>query len=109
MAPKGQVLAELQFTLGQMERAVQANPHDRTLQTHILVLNQVIDMFRSSFVFTQIYNSFDGLKTLTELRQILDQLRSLAQSVLESLGPEIATAEINVAGMLFILLFRAET
>ncbi len=28
---------------------------------------------------------------------------------LESLGPEIATAEINIAGMLFILLSHAET
>ncbi len=52
IASKGQVLAELQFTLGQMERAMQANPHDRTPQTHIHVLNQVIVMFRSSFVFT---------------------------------------------------------
>lgn len=40
-ASKAQVLSELQFTLGQMERALQANPRDRTPESHIHVLNQV--------------------------------------------------------------------
>jgi len=47
--------------LAQLSGAMQANPHDRTPQTYILVLNQVIDMFISSFVFTQIYHSFNRL------------------------------------------------
>lgn len=38
---KSQVLSELQFTLGQKERAVQSNPYDTTSQNHIAVLHQV--------------------------------------------------------------------
>jgi hypothetical protein len=38
---KSQVLSELQFTLGQKERALQANPYDSTSQTHIAILHQV--------------------------------------------------------------------
>ena len=37
---KSQVLSELQFTLGQKERAVQSNPYDTTAQNHIVVLHQ---------------------------------------------------------------------
>lgn len=38
---KSQVLSELEFTLGQKERAVQANPYDTVAQTHINILQQV--------------------------------------------------------------------
>jgi len=38
---KSQVLSELEFTLGQKERAVQANPSDTTSQNHLHVLHQV--------------------------------------------------------------------
>ena len=38
---KSQVLSELQFTLGQKERAVLSNPYDTTSQNHITVLHQV--------------------------------------------------------------------
>lgn len=38
---KAQVLSELEFTLGQKERALQANPYDSTSQNHINVLQQV--------------------------------------------------------------------
>ena len=38
---KSQVLSELQFTLGQKERAVLANPYDTTSQNHTAVLHQV--------------------------------------------------------------------
>jgi pre-mRNA cleavage complex 2 protein Pcf11 len=38
---KSQVLSELQFTLGQKERAVQSNPYDATSQNHTAVLHQV--------------------------------------------------------------------
>jgi pre-mRNA cleavage complex 2 protein Pcf11 len=38
---KPQVLSELEFTLGQKERALQANPFDTTCQNQINVLQQV--------------------------------------------------------------------
>ncbi|KAE9397118.1 hypothetical protein BT96DRAFT_966286 [Gymnopus androsaceus JB14] len=38
---KAQVLSELEFTLGQKERAVQANPNDYTSKNHISVLQQL--------------------------------------------------------------------
>lgn len=38
---KSQVLSELQFTLGQKERALQANPYDTLSQNHIAILHQV--------------------------------------------------------------------
>jgi pre-mRNA cleavage complex 2 protein Pcf11 len=38
---KSMVLSELEFTLGQKERALQANPYDPTSQNHIQVLQQV--------------------------------------------------------------------
>ena len=42
---KSQVLSELQFTLGQKERAVQSNPYDTTAQNHIVVLHQACLIF----------------------------------------------------------------
>jgi len=38
---KTQVLSELEFTLGQKERALQINPYDNASQNHINVLQQV--------------------------------------------------------------------
>lgn len=38
---RAQVLSELEFTLGQKERSVQANPWDQAIQRHIQVLQQV--------------------------------------------------------------------
>jgi pre-mRNA cleavage complex 2 protein Pcf11 len=38
---KSQVLSELEFTLGQKERALQMNPYDNASQNHINVLQQV--------------------------------------------------------------------
>jgi pre-mRNA cleavage complex 2 protein Pcf11 len=38
---KSQVLSELEFTLGQKERALQANPYDNVSQNHLNVLQQV--------------------------------------------------------------------
>jgi pre-mRNA cleavage complex 2 protein Pcf11 len=38
---KPQVLSELEFTLGQKERALQVNPYDSVSQNHINVLQQV--------------------------------------------------------------------
>jgi len=69
VASKGQVLAELQFTLGQMERALQSNPQDRTPQNHITVLQQLRKLVERGV-------------SPEELRQILVQLRNLAKSVL---------------------------
>ena len=42
---KSQVLSELEFTLGQKERALQANPYDTVSQSHINVLQQVSSYF----------------------------------------------------------------
>lgn len=45
----GQVLRELEFTLGQKERALQSNPYDSTSQKHISILHQVFfDRYQSS-------------------------------------------------------------
>ena len=44
---KSQVLSELQFTLGQKERAVLSNPYDLTSQSHMDVLRQVCFVFSS--------------------------------------------------------------
>jgi pre-mRNA cleavage complex 2 protein Pcf11 len=38
---KSQVLSELEFTLGQKERALQVNPYDSISQNHVNVLQQV--------------------------------------------------------------------
>ena len=44
---KSQVLSELQFTLGQKERAVLSNPYETTSRNHIDVLRQVCFVFSS--------------------------------------------------------------
>ena len=44
---KSQVLSELEFTLGQKERALQANPYDTVSQNHANVLQQVMGLFIS--------------------------------------------------------------
>ncbi|KAF9569307.1 hypothetical protein CPC08DRAFT_701807 [Agrocybe pediades] len=64
---KSQVLSELQFTLGQKERALQANPYDTLSQNHIAVLNQ-LRMHVEAGV------------SQDELRQILGQLRNLVKN-----------------------------
>jgi pre-mRNA cleavage complex 2 protein Pcf11 len=68
-----------------MERALQANPHDRTVQTHIQVLNQVRSIyFGSNFhqLASQLQRLVERGVSQAELRQILDQLRTLARSAL---------------------------
>ncbi|PPQ77654.1 hypothetical protein CVT25_011089 [Psilocybe cyanescens] len=64
---KAQVLSELLYTLGQKERAVQANPYDTLSQNHIAVLQQ-LRMHVEAGVSQE------------ELRQILNQLRNLVKS-----------------------------
>ena len=64
---KGQVLRELEFTLGQKERAIQANPYDSALQQQVNILRQLRKMVET------------GVSS-DELRQILTQLRSFSQS-----------------------------
>ena len=56
---KSQVLSELQFTLGQKERAVLSNPYDLTSQSHIDVLRQVCFVFSSKSlqIFLSLYFS----------------------------------------------------
>ncbi|KAF7352696.1 CID domain-containing protein [Mycena venus] len=65
---KTQVLSELEFTLNQKERAVQANPYDTTAQNHINVLMQLRKLVEAGV-------------SQEELQQILTQLRSLVRPV----------------------------
>jgi len=64
---KAQVLSELEFTLGQKERALQANPYDVTSQNHVNVLHQLRKLVEAGV-------------SQEELQQILTQLRSLVRS-----------------------------
>lgn len=64
---KAQVLSELEFTLGQKDRALQANPWDVTAQKHIEVLHQLRNLVEAGV-------------SQDELRQILNQLRSLTRT-----------------------------
>ncbi|KAJ3882926.1 hypothetical protein F5051DRAFT_392791 [Lentinula edodes] len=64
---KAQVLSELEFTLGQKERAVQANPNDFTSKNHVNVLHQLRKMVEAGV-------------SQNDLQQILNQLRTLMRS-----------------------------
>ena len=64
---KGQVLSELEFTLGQKERVIQANPYDSASQQQANILRQLRRMVENGV-------------SQDELRQILTQLRSYSQS-----------------------------
>ncbi|KIY67934.1 hypothetical protein CYLTODRAFT_422057 [Cylindrobasidium torrendii FP15055 ss-10] len=63
---KAQVLSELEFTLGQKERAVQSNPLDSLSQQHVAVLQQLRHVVEAGV-------------SQAELQQILTQLRSIVQ------------------------------
>ncbi|KAL0949436.1 hypothetical protein HGRIS_009494 [Hohenbuehelia grisea] len=65
---KAQVLSELEFTLGQKERALQTNPYDETARNHINILHQLRKLVEAGV-------------SQEELQQILTQLRSLLRSV----------------------------
>ncbi|KAJ7908247.1 hypothetical protein B0H13DRAFT_2016720 [Mycena leptocephala] len=71
---KTQVLTELEFTLNQKERAVQANPYDNTSQNHISVLIQLRKLIEAGV-------------SQEELQQILTQLRSLVRSAAATPAP----------------------
>ncbi|ETW83891.1 hypothetical protein HETIRDRAFT_62543 [Heterobasidion irregulare TC 32-1] len=64
---KSQVISELEFTLGQTERALQSNPFDSVIQNDVSVLHQLRKLVE------------DGGVSQEELRQILTKLRSLAR------------------------------
>ncbi|KAH7914222.1 hypothetical protein BJ138DRAFT_1177497 [Hygrophoropsis aurantiaca] len=64
---KAQVLSELEFTLSQKERALQANTWDHEARKHVEVLQQLRSLVEAGV-------------SQDELRQILSQLRSLSQS-----------------------------
>ncbi|KAF9476504.1 hypothetical protein BDN70DRAFT_882335 [Pholiota conissans] len=66
---KSQVLSELQFTLGQKERALQANPYDTTSQNHITILHQLRLHVEAGV-------------SQEELQQILSQLRNMVKSTI---------------------------
>ena len=81
---KSQVLSELQFTLGQKERAVLSNPYDTTSQNHIAVLHQVCIIFVISCNFPYVHLSqlrklVEAGVSQDELRQILTQLRNMVK------------------------------
>lgn len=79
---KAQVLSELEFTLGQKERAVQSNPFDSLSQQHVTVLQQVrhhqVVQARPNIV-PQLRRVVDAGVSQAELQQILTQLRSIVQ------------------------------
>ena len=82
---KSQVLSELQFTLGQKERAVLLNPYDTTSQNHTAVLHQVRLIFlkscKSPYVHLfQLRKLVEAGVSQDELRQILTQLRNMVKS-----------------------------
>ena len=82
---KSQVLSELQFTLGQKERAVLSNPYDTTSQNHIAVLHQVHLTFlkscKSPYVYlSQLRKLVEAGVSQNELRQILTQLRNMVKN-----------------------------
>ncbi|KAI0375573.1 hypothetical protein BV20DRAFT_984328 [Pilatotrama ljubarskyi] len=62
---QAQVLSELEFVLGQKERALQTNPYDKATQHHVSILQQL-----RTLVLVGVSQE--------ELRQILSQLRTLA-------------------------------
>ncbi|KIM71632.1 hypothetical protein PILCRDRAFT_804852 [Piloderma croceum F 1598] len=64
---KSQVLSELEFTLGQKERALQVNPYDSVSQNHLNVLQQLRKLVKVGV-------------SQDELRQILSQLHLFSQS-----------------------------
>ncbi|KAF5344131.1 hypothetical protein D9758_008861 [Tetrapyrgos nigripes] len=76
---KAQVLSELEFTLGQKERAVQANPSDATSQNHVVVLQQLRRLVEAGV-------------SQEELKQILTQLRTLMRSSPPSAAPQPSQA-----------------
>ena len=67
---KSQVLSELQFTLGQKERAVLSNPYDATSQSHIAVLHQArfFSFKISAILLISICLSFGSWSRLVFLR-----------------------------------------
>ncbi|KAG6854830.1 hypothetical protein C0991_012020 [Blastosporella zonata] len=64
---KAQVLSELEFSLSQKERALQANPYDTTTQGHVGVLHQLRSLVEAGV-------------SQDELHQILTQLRTLGRN-----------------------------
>ncbi|KAJ7368407.1 hypothetical protein DFH08DRAFT_831336 [Mycena albidolilacea] len=81
---KTQVLSELEFTLNQKERAVQANPYDTTSQNHINILMQLRKLVEAGV-------------SQDELQQILAQLRSLVRSAPPAPPPPPAPVATPVA------------
>lgn len=77
---KAQVLSELEYTLGQKERGLQANPYDTMSQNHVNVLHQLRRLVEAGV-------------SQEELQQILGQLRALVRQV----PPPTSTAPSSTA------------
>ncbi|KAG5648963.1 hypothetical protein DXG03_000312 [Asterophora parasitica] len=79
---KAQVLSELEFTLGQKERALQSNPYDATSQGHVNVLQQLRRLVEAGV-------------SQGELHQILAQLRNLVRPQAPQLAPPPPVTHTN--------------
>ncbi|KAK7695922.1 hypothetical protein QCA50_000561 [Cerrena zonata] len=62
---QAQVVSELDFVLGQKERALQSNPYDKVSQQHVAILHQLRSLVQAGV-------------SQSELGAILNQLRTLA-------------------------------
>ncbi|KAF8621585.1 hypothetical protein AX15_007610 [Amanita polypyramis BW_CC] len=95
---KAQVLSELEYTLGQKERALQANPYDTESQNQVGILHQVSSNLRCFYfaVFTvhQLRRLVEVGVSQEELQQILGQLRALVRHV----PPSSSTAPSSTTG-----------
>ncbi|TFY83951.1 hypothetical protein EWM64_g78 [Hericium alpestre] len=67
LVSKSQVMSELEFALGQKERALQTNPYDTVAQSHISILQQLRKLVEAGV-------------SQDELTQILAQLRNLVRT-----------------------------
>lgn len=81
---KPQVLSELEFTLGQKQRALQLNPYDSASQNQVNALRQVCNSGLSTVslpltFLLQLRSLVDAGVSQDELRQILGQLRAMVR------------------------------
>ena len=100
--------------LAQLSGAMQANPHDRTPQTHILVLDQVIDIFVFTTASTACrarYRKLSFVRSLTSFAvslkvyyhpQSLDL--HLAQSPLSTMHPNPLSPHNQSLGLIKLFL-----
>ncbi|KAL0957803.1 hypothetical protein HGRIS_001580 [Hohenbuehelia grisea] len=79
---KAQVLIELEFTLGQKERALQTSPYNETVRNHVSILHHasyILISFpsRAHMSILQLCKLVETGVSQEELQQVLTQLRTL--------------------------------